>query len=223
MSVRTFWLEPTNDYCIELRRYEGNSTCVARPYGMTCHDARVEIGTERAESGYPTCAQVQEEDPRWPSRCACGYEFLKGDSRQTNYERLFVASAGGRDGERYTLRNAPPGAMWDASWMRAYGGGEPYTGPDGITLVVRLPDGTDWNVDAQCSNCTRSQYGPKEIDGRLWDKAWLGRTHYCWVRHGDPRTGVITVDKGGQTCAAGGGSIQSPGYHGFLRNGELVP
>jgi hypothetical protein len=40
------------------------------------------------------------------------------------------------------------------------------------------------------------------------------------VRHGTPPD--VTVDKNGLTCNAGGGSIQVPGWHGFLRNGELV-
>jgi hypothetical protein len=32
----------------------------------------------------------------------------------------------------------------------------------------------------------------------------------------------LTVDKNGDTCAAGAGSILTPAWHGFLRNGELV-
>jgi hypothetical protein len=41
------------------------------------------------------------------------------------------------------------------------------------------------------------------------------------VRHGEAPN--ITVDKNGVTCGAGAGSIQCGSYHGFLRNGELVP
>lgn len=121
-------------------------------------------------------------------------------------------------GELVSLADAPIGAMWDASWMAS----EVRTGPDGITLVVRTPGG-DWCVDAECNNCTRTQWGPKEIDGRLHDKVWLGRTHYCWVRHGDPRQPeTMHVDKNGETCSAGGGSILQSSYHGFLHHGELV-
>jgi len=140
------------------------------------------------------------------------------EERQDNYP-VYVAVGGGRDGERFTLRDAPPGAMWDATWMQA----DQRTGPDGITLVVRLPNGSDWMVDGECSNCTRTQWGPKEVDGKMCDKVWLGRTHYCWVRHGDPRTGTIHVDKNGDTCSAGAGSIWIGNYHGFLHNGYLVP
>jgi hypothetical protein len=121
--------------------------------------------------------------------------------------------------ELTTLSAAPIGAMWDAHWMAHE---DLRTGPDGITLVVRTPGG-DWMVDAECANCTRTQWGPKEIDGVMREKVWLGRTHYCWVRHGDPRTGNVHVDKNGNTCSAGGGSILQGSYHGFLHNGELVP
>jgi len=33
---------------------------------------------------------------------------------------------------------------------------------------------------------------------------------------------VFTVDKNGDACAAGAGSILTPTWHGFLQNGELV-
>jgi hypothetical protein len=49
------------------------------------------------------------------------------------------------------------------------------------------------------------------------------KTHRCWVRHGDPDKGEpVHVDKAGHTCAAGAGSIATPGYHGFLHNGQLT-
>lgn len=71
-------------------------------------------------------------------------------------------------------------------------------------LCVRTPGG-DWVIDSRCSNCTL----PKDD------------THKCW-----PRRGVapaITVDKSfGNTCEAGGGSIISGDYHGFLRDGYLI-
>lgn len=124
-------------------------------------------------------------------------------------------------GAAFLLSQAPVGAMWDAAWMAH---GDLRTGLDGITLVVRTPGG-DWLVDSECNNCTRTQWAPKEIDGVLYEKVWSGRTHYCWCRHGDPRTGLITVNKipepGTETCSAGGGSIQAGNFHGMLEGGEL--
>lgn len=107
-------------------------------------------------------------------------------------------------GELLTLREAPAGAMWDATW---YDDRAEYTGADGITLVVRTPGG-EWMVDSRASNCTL----PNDD------------VHKCWVRHGDPRKPeTLHVDKNGLTCAAGAGSIQCGSYHGFLHNGELNP
>lgn len=106
------------------------------------------------------------------------------------------------------LSLVPPGAMWDAKWYEDAKGG-PWgagKGDDGIWLVVMLPNGTPWVVDHRASNCDK----PNDD------------VHRCWVRHGDPRTGVITVDKSGVTCNAGSGSIMSGDYHGFLQNGELT-
>jgi hypothetical protein len=97
---------------------------------------------------------------------------------------------------------APPGASWDAWW---YPHNDLWRGPDGIALMVRLPNGRDWSVDGAASNCTRK-----------------GEPHKCWIRHGDPRRADVTVDKQGDTCAAGAGSIQADDYHGFLRAGVLT-
>lgn len=71
-------------------------------------------------------------------------------------------------------------------------------------LCVVLPNGHWWVIDSRCSNCTKPE----------------DQTHRCWVRHGEPPN--VTVDKDGETCAAGSGSILADGWHGFLRNGELV-
>jgi len=79
------------------------------------------------------------------------------------------------------------------------------TGPDGRTLIVRCPDGHDWIIDSRASNCTKKD-----------DNA-----HWCWVRHGKPEDGTLHVDKNGNTCAAGAGSIDTGKWHGFLHNGEL--
>jgi hypothetical protein len=77
-------------------------------------------------------------------------------------------------------------------------------------LVVMCPNGTDgrgsWYVDSRASNCTKPE----------------DKVHHCWVRHGCPKDCKITVDKNGNTCGAGAGSIIIGGWHGFLRNGLLV-
>ena len=75
----------------------------------------------------------------------------------------------------------------------------------GSQLHAVLPNGNNWNIDSRASNCTLPQ----------------DRTHRCWCRHGEVPN--ITVNKDGVTCSAGGGSIFSGNYHGFLTNGEFIP
>ncbi len=95
----------------------------------------------------------------------------------------------------------PPGACYDAHWYHNW-----RKGSDGRSLMVVLPNGHHWFIDSEASNCT--------MKGE--------QTHRCWVRHGKPEDGTLHVDKDGNTCKAGGGSIQSSDYHGFLHNGHLV-
>jgi hypothetical protein len=109
--------------------------------------------------------------------------------------------------EYISCAQVPPGAMWYADWMLLGTEPEPFAGPDGRCLVVKLPNGNDWMIDAICSNC------PDREDA-------LRGGHKCWVRHGIAPH--ITVDKAGKTCSAGAGSIQSGDYHGFLRGGEFT-
>ncbi len=94
--------------------------------------------------------------------------------------------------------------MWYADWMIHTPDQKKFVGPDGHCLVVKTPGG-EWMVDSVAKNCTK----PGDLD------------HKCWVRHGTVPN--ITVDKVGNTCAAGAGSIIAGHYHGFLRNGMLVP
>jgi len=107
--------------------------------------------------------------------------------------------------------SAPPGAMYFAEWYhyRSRQEGEPivygfdwdnqFTPP----LMVVTP-GVIWDIDSRASNCTRKN----------------DKTHRCWCRHGEAPN--ITVDKFGDTCSAGAGSIQCGNYHGFLQNGFLT-
>lgn len=210
-ATPTYWLEPTGQVARGLRRYvdSDRSTCPVDRY----HHALVYI--DRVPATYEgrgdrrvlsPVAEIERDDPRWPAACACGYAFTDDDHWQmwqeevyrrtdTGAEHVLHSTAGAPDAP-----TAPPGATWDADWMPAR-----WRGADGIALMVRLPNGHDWHVDSQASNCTR----PSE-------------PHACWVRHGDPRDCHVTVDKNGDTCAAGAGSILANDYHGFLRDGVLT-
>lgn len=189
-----FLLTPTNRYRRELRRYaRRDERCTTRTW---IHDASVVVGVETHATAPRTGLDelVDRADPRWPRACACGYVFTDDDAWQVRVENVYTRSDGGPE---TTLHDAPAGAIWDAWWW------PDDDKVDGKFLVVRLPNGRDWAIDSVASNCTRP-----------------GEKHQCWVRHGDaPR---LTVDKDGDTCAAGAGSILAGDYHGFLRDGVLV-
>jgi hypothetical protein len=201
-ATQTYWLEPTDRVQVGLRRYtrhDGAWTCEAG-----WHQAMTLTGTApvvlNAEGLEVSPGIVTpHDDPRWPAACEkeCGYQFTEDDQWQDWSHRLYRRTD---TGEEMGLRDAPPGASWNAWWLP-----ESYRGPDGLALVVKCPNGRDWNVDSQASNCTRP-----------------GQPHQCWVRHGDPRECRVTVDKNGETCAAGAGSILAGDYHGFLRDGVLT-
>lgn len=207
-ATKTFWLEPLDSALVGCRRYhsstDANATC-PNPKNGGYHQALTDLGVapimRRVDDGRswekPIYDWPAHDDPRWPTHCICGYIFTDGDARQEWYEPQYRRTD---TGELTTLRRAAPGAMWDAWWMPAW------RDADGIALMVRLPNGDDWSVDSEASNCTRRG----------------DRAHKCWIRHGDPRTEPVTVDKNGETCAAGAGSVQSRDYHGFLRAGELT-
>lgn len=201
MGIKCFWLEPTDREKRYLRRYAGNSKC-SGPMGY--HDAMTfldESSEVIGDNGYWEDSGQTAKDfignSLWPTHCACGYEFQMNDQWQLFSDHIYRRAD---TGEEMTLREAPEGAMWNAFWMSGHGG---WTGDDGRSIICRVPKAHDWHIDGPASNCAR----PNE-------------PHHCWVRHGDPPN--LTVDKNGNTCAAGAGSIQTKEWHGFLRDGELA-
>ena len=205
MTVKCFFLEPTNMRRRELRRFTfgDNKPCPQSTHGG--HHAVTVLDVIKVECGsdQPSGDNWPHDDARWPKVCFCGYQFEDGDEWQMNLHYLYQRSD---TRELTTLGEALPGALWFCDWMLAEGS-DLFRGPDGHSLCARLPNGHDWQVDGIAANCTQPQ----------------DHKHKCWVRHGDPRQPeTLTVDKNGNTCAAGAGSIQSGSYHGFLRNGCFV-
>lgn len=203
-DVQTYWLEETGKQQVGLRRYTrhaGEWTCEAGWHQALSIAGHVDAVLDERGILQPV-PPTPHDDPRWPTECwassYCDYQFTDDDPWQDWQDRLYRRTD---TGEEMTLRDAPPGACWNASWLP-----DNYRGPDGIALMVRCPDGHDWTVDGRASNCTRPE----------------DDTHHCWVRHGDPRECHVTVDKNGDTCSAGAGSIATPKWHGFLRDGRLV-
>lgn len=163
------------------------------------HNADFVLGTVKRTADERKSAvaddEIPHDDPRWPKKCDhCDYLFAPEDHWQINHIQWYRDF----DNKLYVLREMPPGAMWDAYWMP-----DNWKGPDGRSLHVVLPNGHEWCIDGRASNCTKPD----------------DKVHRCWVRHGEPPN--LTVDKNGNTCAAGAGSILSGDFHGFLRNGYL--
>jgi hypothetical protein len=94
------------------------------------------------------------------------------------------------------------GALYVAR-ARRFSDGWDCKGEDGLNVVCVTPGGL-WYIDARAANCSRPADG----------------SHRCWIRHGTVGES-IHIDKDGNTCSAGNGSIQCGSFHGFLHHGEL--
>lgn len=163
------------------------------------HGKRLRVYSDAMHQGPP------HDDPRWPVACACAFVFFPDDPWQVFHDAVYRRAD---TGEFTTLRDAPPGAMWNAEWLADVAN---YRNADGLSLVVKVPGGHDWHVDGIASNC-----GPGHAGGRPAGK-------FCWQRSGTVPN--ITVARGScptAGCGVGGGSIGAPGWHGYLTAGELV-
>jgi hypothetical protein len=153
-EIQCFWTEDTGKVAQSLRRfskYDPNNADGC-PHGY--HNALTPIGEApacKSERGYITSPGVGEYagDPRWPTHCACGYEFKPDDQWQVFVEQIYRATA---DGREWPMRELPPGAMYDSTWYRE---DTKSGGPDGINLCICLPPGGGldyWFVDGAASN-----------------------------------------------------------------------
>ncbi len=207
MPTPVFFVEHTDRVNLYLRRYsaddnrpctDGRSYCNGRAFFCDAPAARTEDGYLR-DVAEDLAEAPAKDDPRWPQKCDhCGKPFAPTDHFQLFQDALMRAA----DGRIWPFRELPAGACYNAFWDKWH------VGSDGRSLVVMLPTRPPrpWHIDSQASNCTKPD-----------DKA-----HRCWCRHGRPEDGTLHVDKNGNTCAAGAGSIAVEGYHGFLHNGVLT-
>lgn len=242
--IKCFFIEPTDKMQQSLRRYTGLADEAGKcsQSGCSYHNASVLTEIAPYTPGLATHSEQIKpfDDPRWPAACVCGYAFRTNDWWQADHHRIYHRLD---NGEELELRAFGPGAMYFADWMTD-------KGPDGRALAVVCPTSDDrkqavWQVDTTASNCDmkckncgqdyRHHYshlyradfeipaGAIEAvkDCPKYEGVDNG-AHRCWVRHGDPRTGIISVDKAGNTCGAGQGSIMIGGWHGHLKDGYLI-
>ena len=196
--IRCFFVTETGQATISLRRYRSGSSCAANDHGYCNAVVMIGEGALVRDGRYiAALPQPPRDDPRWPRACACGYAFADADdwhiSQHPVYRREDTGGLIYEPPHRF-----PAGALWYADWRLP-----PAAGPDGHCLMCMTPGG-EWAIDSRASNCTLPD----------------DNIHKCWVRHGEVPN--ITVDKQGNTCAAGAGSIMAGSYHGFLTDGFLV-
>lgn len=223
MSVECFLIEATERVSLSLRRYRsgtrwdsalGKSVDVERgkcPLAHGYHDASTPIGeadaiwTARGDGTRTLSVRPERDtprdDPRWPTHCACGEAFADSDEWQANQDLIYRRPD---TGEVRPLREwqKVPGAMWDCSWWMPAS----WRGHDGRALTVICPNGSQWHIDGQATNCTLPD----------------DREHRCWLRTGEPPRITVGKNGPGRTCGAGGGSIQAGDYHGFLVDGRFT-
>ncbi len=228
MPTKVFFITQTGDVLLSLYIYSEADGCTNNnnSYHRAC--ILIEEKDKLNEEGNVSLLSDElkkliEEKYKWPSACSCGYEFTEQDLTKKSIQR--DAEYSDEAGNKMTRRNAPIGAIWNADWMAS----DPEDcGPDGLCLIVRLPNGNDWTIDSRASNCDSPcvtcgiPYKDHEKYGECGHRYEDAKPHKCWVRHGDPKAGTLHVDKNGVTCGAGAGSIQSGDYHGFLHNGHLT-
>jgi len=207
-TIRCFLVEPTGEGYESSIVIEAGG-CIG---GFEYHRSeRIQRRFQLLENGeYPQDWVKTSERTSTPYCTRCGEHDFSPEALKS------VSGSKGRvwqrvdTGERCdNLNDFGPGAMWYSTWYIDEKTGHFHLGHKGgwsvePPLSVRTPGG-DWLIDGRASNCTM----PEDNE------------HRCWPRQGTaPR---ITVSKSfGNTCSAGGGSIISGDYHGFLRDGYLV-
>lgn len=162
VRVKCFWLEPTDMFDVELRRYVSSAkdTCEAGPIipfvgamqvTMGYHNASTVIGQVQRDRDHGfrqngTFAEELKTDERWPKACRCGRPFVDDDQWQRNEVQLWKR---GDNGELVTLSDAPAGAMWNATWYLDHPGMTRNNPKESI--VVKTPAG-EWLIDGPASN-----------------------------------------------------------------------
>jgi hypothetical protein len=235
--LKTFWCERLDEELQFLRRYRDSSLdhCPAHEGEYSYHQAMQfyrKMATKTSEKDAYGHSHIisddktmpKRNDPLWPTKCdKCDFIFEASDHWQIHSEQLYRRV---ETGEVCSIRDIPPGGMWDAWWMP-----DRWKGADGMCLMVKLPNGREWMIDSVASNCDSPcvHCGTSYNDHSNRNQGNTVPTcpgykdsrpeHKCWVRHGV--VPEITVDKNGISCGAGAGSISSGGYHGFLRAGYL--
>lgn len=155
MDVPCFLLEPTNRYQRFARRYSFENSAAPKCPLFSWHSVVVPLGIDVIEDHNQAIVYCDGAIPvamldgvHFPERCQCGYVFAQEDHRQVGHHVIMRDAASGLE---LPLRDAPAGAMWHAPWMLGFHEHNRANDPKG-SLIVRLPNRIDWNVDGPASN-----------------------------------------------------------------------
>lgn len=182
-AIECFFLRPAAYAQETLRRFVFSKTDTECPTSGY-HNCSVDIGVvpfELSDLGGRPGSGIGHDDPRWPTACACGYQFKPEDEWQHNLTRLYWRSD--HSAMRCTLRDAPPGAMFYADWYD-------WKGPDGKCLVVVTPAGP-WIVDGPSMNNDGSRGNPWTRTGEVPKVTVSPSIHIPGKYHGWLRNGIL--------------------------------
>jgi len=185
--------------------WDGDGACGDRGY----HDGVIHLADSDRIEDFELGGDPSDHPAQcWPDHCdACGAARpagLPSHAFQVFHSRLYEAP----DRTIVEERAMSPGDCFHSTWTHDDKTGACWYWDDCSEphLNVVLPHGGSWDVMSRANNCDRKE----------------DRRHRCWCAHGDPSRGeLVTVDKVGVTCGAGGGSILSRGYHGVLQRSIL--
>jgi hypothetical protein len=197
-NVKCFMIEPTDRARRFLRRftYRSNAPCPVNSWGheasVRIEDAPLEGLTERG-SYFGDAGGVQHSDRRWPKKCeACGAYKFKNGDEWQVTQERIYRRQD--TGEECTLRDAPTGAMWYADWMS-----------EGMDASLTGP-GTFKGPDGRCLYVMVPGNHPACLDGPATNGPG-------WTRTGTPPD---------VTASPSIWADAPTGWHGWLRDGELI-
>ena len=163
-------------------------------HDKTYHEYEMKISKETFDKR--GLGELGEKMPKEMNCSRCGQKY--------NGEELNYHMRGETKWNTPNEKDDKPGYMFESEWIHNNGKCMYWDNCESPHLQIVLPNGGIWDSDSRASNCTKKE----------------DKIHRCWIKHGDITN--LTIDKNGNTCAAGAGSIMSGKFHGFIRNGRIV-
>ena len=240
MDTVCFWLEPTERIRRHLRRSAAHRApqaetgpCPLSEQGLHQAWARIEdaeatwsapdetVGGRKTLKTYDVADFIG--DKRWPKACPCGYKFRDDDDRQVVSDLIYRRAD---TGQEMTLRDAPPGALWDAWWLRGTPiGTTTYGGPDGRVITIKTPAGP-WVVDGPPVDQPEQMWTrtgePPKITVRPSIRIGSPLRYCAFLTNGVLQTFPLTAKQAGDAAALASSETGLPLSVVQVRTGALV-